>query len=192
MACRTLRFNLKREAAPVATTPLSLYGMQNTAFQSQTRSRPSCHHAIIAVWHAEYGVSISNEKPPQLPPRHYRCMACRIRRFNLKREAAPVATEEGATHMREPFPVSISNEKPPQLPQHDAWQSDVLNDKVSISNEKPPQLPRATIQDGEGTLTRFQSQTRSRPSCHLRRSQSVPQGIKVSISNEKPPQLPLL
>src|SRR5579884_2614915 len=184
-----LCFNLKREAAPVPTKPLSLYGMYNTAFQSQTRSRPSCHHAIIAVWHAEYGVSISNEKPPQLPPRHYRCMACRIRRFNLKREAAPVATEEGATHMREPLPVSISNEKPPQLPlapfpeRTARYQGFNLKREaapvatpviafvseqsvfVSISNEKPPQLPLSQIFSGRFSLI-------------------------VSISNEKPPQLP--
>src|SRR5579885_3653325 len=63
-------------------------------------------------------------------------------RFNLKREAAPVATRR-----RDPLQlvyglVSISNEKPPRLPQQCNVSALRLR-FVSISNEKPPRLPPA-------------------------------------------------
>src|SRR5579875_3409930 len=40
---RDLRFNLKREAAPVATLRYPLRAAPCCPFQSQTRSRPGCH-----------------------------------------------------------------------------------------------------------------------------------------------------
>src|SRR5579875_898096 len=62
-------------------------------FQSQTRSRPGCHPNIGGAISSLLNVSISNEKPPRLPllpkRRQKKGMPC----FNLKREAAPVATD---------------------------------------------------------------------------------------------------
>ncbi len=40
------RFNLKREAAPVATLLACLAALIVSLFQSQTRSRPGCHAAV--------------------------------------------------------------------------------------------------------------------------------------------------
>jgi hypothetical protein len=41
-------FNLKREAAPVATVKVLLRNPRDDMFQSQTRSRPSCHCDCLA------------------------------------------------------------------------------------------------------------------------------------------------
>src|SRR5579885_3653324 len=87
-------------------------------FQSQTRSRPGCHPTILRTLSAQdIHVSISNEKPPRLPhvnaasssqsetsfqsqtrsrPGCHAAARSPTTRiwpcFNLKREAAPVAT----------------------------------------------------------------------------------------------------
>src|SRR5579875_650212 len=111
-------------------------------FQSQTRSRPSCHGEFDGKRVRVPKVSISNEKPPQLP-------------------------RKGLISMRkEKNRVSISNEKPPQLPHASRLQSAKRFIVVSISNEKPPQLPLARATD-IAISAGFQSQTRSRPSCHM-------------------------
>src|SRR5579875_2911039 len=60
-------FNLKREAAPVATSCRGARWNQRCLFQSQTRSRPSCHAGMSQPTASQLQVSISNEKPPQLP-----------------------------------------------------------------------------------------------------------------------------
>ena len=85
-------FNLKREAAPVATKGVKESGRPVFRFQSQTRSRPSCHAVVGGAQALFIPVSISNEKPPQLPQSR--------------------TIKEAVVH----FKVSISNEKPPQLP----------------------------------------------------------------------------
>src|SRR5579885_1974759 len=134
-------------------------------FQSQTRSRPSCHACLAPASRSSRSLSISNEKPPQLPPAMMvRRRCCQMPTFNLKREAAPVATFERLRENCIGHPLSISNEKPPQLPLPRTLR--VVNVlPLSISNEKPPQLPRHA--SSECGLCFF-----------------------LSISNEKPPQLP--
>src|SRR5579885_2688626 len=87
-----MRFNLKREAAPVATDYPRPRAGGVPVFQSQTRSRPCCHLAKARQLLMAVEVSISNEKPPRLPP---------FRVFPT--------TLVGRS-------VSISNEKPPRLP----------------------------------------------------------------------------
>ncbi len=115
-------FNLKREAAPVATKnrERGFTGVVEL-FQSQTRSRPGCHpgrHALCIALPLSRFQSQTRSRPgchricPAPSPDAAEC-------FNLKREAAPVAT----------------------VP----------------SNRSP------------GTHIKFQSQTRSRPGCHPRR-----------------------
>ncbi len=184
------RFNLKREAAPVATKVCQRIASIKEKFQSQTRSRSGCHSPLIFCMDFVIVVSISNEKPPRLPrhldvhPSLSRCYC-----FNLKREAAPVATGIGQQDLAPNIWVSISNEKPPRLP-HGGCGSLHSQQHVSISNEKPPRLPRhvAIVRRQErarfnlkreaapvatpATTSRriessmFQSQTRSRPGCH--------------------------
>ena len=186
-----------------------------TRFQSQTRSRPGCHALPTQPATPTTGVSISNEKPPRLP-RHRYIVACRqyarfqsqtrsrpgchtsspaSRRpchsgFNLKREAAPVATLMAPSNVGPQTAVSISNEKPPRLPLDKLRRSRLHGQVVSISNEKPPRLPLeqrmapgprrqsfnlkreaapvATAQRVRPAFLqyKFQSQTRSRPGCH--------------------------
>ncbi len=182
-------------------------------FQSQTRSRPSCHASQGDRDAAAERLSISNEKPPQLPPQTgYAWQAmCWLSISNEKPPQLPLPRTLRVVNV---LPLSISNEKPPQLPQGASikltrfW-------AVSISNEKPPQLPLlhpivktdrfrcfnlkreaapvATSCRGARWNQRclFQSQTRSRPSCHAGMSQPTASQLQVSISNEKPPQLPL-
>ncbi len=110
-------------------------------FQSQTRSRPSCHVSPLILKGIKYGVSISNEKPPQLPL------------------LGGWGIIQGIVY-------------------------------VSISNEKPPQLPLSRDNRNMDAVRLFQSQTRSRPSCHLIFHIFIYIDFSVSISNEKPPQLP--
>ncbi len=95
-----------------------------TLFQSQTRSRPSCHCRSPGE---AIGASSS---------------------FNLKREAAPVATLRMISSCSSRHLVSISNEKPPQLPP--LWM---------VRSRHPGAL--------------FQSQTRSRPSCHGKKTRKI-------------------
>ncbi len=183
-------FNLKREAAPVATSCRGARWNQRCLFQSQTRSRPSCHAGMSQPTASQLQVSISNEKPPQLPlflpqisarftplfqsqtrsrPSCHRCAwqdeQVRIDGFNLKREAAPVATGKatGTGHI------------------------DAI---VSISNEKPPQLPRGEERRGEKMGEGFNLKREAAPVATGTNSQVVTVRIYVSISNEKPPQLP--
>ncbi len=119
---------------------LSSQQRRRPAFQSQTRSRPSCHL-----------------------PGTRRMLIGRI--------------------------VSISNEKPPQLPLMESM-SAMPAVLVSISNEKPPQLPLSNVAPEIFDDIQFQSQTRSRPSCHTADFAISFLDFLVSISNEKPPQLP--
>ncbi len=133
-------FNLKREAAPVATRRPGVGAAQIATFQSQTRSRSGCHSIFAFRESLPCVVSISNEKPPRLPLDRRQILRPVPGRFNLKREAAPVATFH-----------------------HD--------DEILF-------------------WTRFQSQTRSRPGCHVRKRSSLIRALSVSISNEKPPRLP--
>src|SRR5579884_1831336 len=140
----------------------------------------------------ESSLSISNEKPPQLPHDGSALRSAGLSKtFNLKREAAPVATRHARGQHQHLRDLSISNEKPPQLPRVGAGGA-TCRERLSISNEKPPQLPRvpgtglpviaksfnlkreaapvATRDDGTAPMlpdANFQSQTRSRPSCHL-------------------------
>ncbi len=229
-------FNLKREAAPVATTPLSLYGMQNTAFQSQTRSRPSCHAESKRVPRTSLlgfqsqtrsrpschpflrtpddpclAVSISNEKPPQLPqdlvadmvsilyvsisnekppqlPRGVRRKACPgSQSFNLKREAAPVATKGTDKHeKREKSGFNLKREAAPVATCQPTAIGKALHccfnlkreaapvatcsrhryryqRRVSISNEKPPQLPHDLAQQLAQQLEGFNLKREAAP-----------------------------
>src|SRR5579885_1728089 len=83
------------------------------AFQSQTRSRPGCHPACLPGSAHCLVLSISNEKPPRLPPCLPAWQRSLSRCFNLKREAAPVATPQCHDLRQAIEHVSISNEKPP-------------------------------------------------------------------------------
>src|SRR5579884_843956 len=86
------RFNLKREAAPVATRrrdPLQLvYGLVSISNEKPPRLPQQCNVSALRLRR----VSISNEKPPRLPPRVFASTCQQRFCFNLKREAAPVAT----------------------------------------------------------------------------------------------------
>ena len=156
-------------------------------FQSQTRSRPSCHQ-----W--DKGISTSllmcfnlkrEAAPVATSPRWMRRSAncsfnlkreaapvATLRRaignilhigFNLKREAAPVATacKFSAAHFL--WRVSISNEKPPQLPLYHAEGSDPIKRAVSISNEKPPQLPPLANQGNDESRRSFNLKREAAP-----------------------------
>src|SRR5579875_2505938 len=112
-----LGFSQRSATVVVATSQGYAIDHDTTQFQSQTRSRPGCHLAVAF---------------PGIPGKLG---------FNLKREAAPVATLL-------------------MLALFDAMCS------VSISNEKPPRLPRSTRRTKTPKPARFQSQTRSRPGCH--------------------------
>ncbi len=162
----------------------------------------------------ESSLSISNEKPPQLPHDGSALRSAGLSKtFNLKREAAPVATRHAIGQHQHLRDLSISNEKPPQLPRVGAGGA-TCRERLSISNEKPPQLPRdmpeanISIYEIFQSQTRsrpschasalaallagrdFQSQTRSRPSCHACLAPASRSSRSLSISNEKPPQLP--
>ncbi len=183
-------FQSQTRSRPSCHLPALADSFDKPEFQSQTRSRPSCHFTIPMFYLLDCEVSISNEKPPQLPhPLSQRTYPVRLC-FNLKREAAPVATwrrTQGAfrlprfqsqtrsrpsCHGERRFcvllrqRVSISNEKPPQLPRCPPRNGAGAAYGVSISNEKPPQLPRRCFLTVLLACILFQSQTRSRPSCH--------------------------
>src|SRR5579875_1426094 len=111
-------------------------------FQSQTRSRPSCHFSERLQDWQEWG-SISNEKPPPLPP------------FLLLHFVPGRGRFQSQTRSR-PSCHTIDEE---------ILATDL---EVSISNEKPPQLPRRYPYSRRSLCWEFQSQTRSRPSCHAR------------------------
>ncbi len=163
-----------------------------TQFQSQTRSRPSCHfregnrlashmHSFnlkreaapvatpflpggVPLWRE---VSISNEKPPQLPPNILHSINNTTICFNLKREAAPVAT------------LAVDTE------------SGYYDRYVSISNEKPPQLPRPSNQRLACPLCScFNLKREAAPVATAPLADRLSARSDVSISNEKPPQLP--
>ncbi len=111
-------FNLRREAAPHATVHFRHVYSVNVLFQSQTRSRSTCDTVVLRyeivqrVFQSQTrsrstcdtnnqtrqnnfcGVSISDEKP--LHMRRFASLAWQSRRpcFNLRREAAPHATDE--------------------------------------------------------------------------------------------------
>src|SRR5579884_2738341 len=99
------RFNLKREAAPVATRrrdPLQLvYGLVSISNEKPPRLPQQCNVSALRLRR----VSISNEKPPRLPPRVFASTCQQRFCFNLKREAAPVATLSSApaAGLWEPF-----------------------------------------------------------------------------------------
>ncbi len=183
-------FNLKREAAPVATLRAGFASPQISRFQSQTRSRPSCHPITRQRWMSRIVVSISNEKPPQLPRSSARRASVSVTmfqsqtrsrpschgpsgftsrapipRFNLKREAAPVATSNLFDHRRVRCGFQSQTRSRPSchFPVSDTCKRYLI---VSISNEKPPQLPHQHRRPTSRDDFKFQSQTRSRPSCH--------------------------
>ena len=113
-------FNLKREAAPVATRATLAIRSSSVTFQSQTRSRPGCHvRGGLRIAQASHG-------------------------FNLKREAAPVATCPGGIRLLDALNVSISNEKPPRLPPHDP--AHPLSAGHSCFNLKREAAPVATCE----------------------------------------------
>ncbi len=84
LAHGTHRFNLRREAAPHATT--LGFNLRREAAPHATPQR--------SLYATESVVSISDEKPlhMRLDPIHDR--AVRVSRFNLRREAAPHATPQ--------------------------------------------------------------------------------------------------
>src|SRR6266702_4590235 len=85
-------FNLRREAAPHATSSVPSYSSVMDSFQSQTRSRSTCDCLSAYCSIHPFYVSISDEKP--LHMRHHFHTRCthRCLGFNLRREAAPHAT----------------------------------------------------------------------------------------------------
>ena len=134
-------------------------------FQSQTRSRPGCHDEKVA-----YGLL---------------CQFC----FNLKREAAPVATRVLHFDQAARKAVSISNEKPPRLPLS-TRHANTLSDCAFQSQTRSRPGCHYSTSAGASPFLVFQSQPRSRPGCHTLLLFRLIDQQFVSISNEKPPRLP--
>src|SRR6266851_4298902 len=111
-------FNLRREAAPHATTLGGSWYCPLCRFQSQTRSRSTCDDRAY--------------------PGSDRAFPC----FNLRREAAPHATEGRPLRIGLPCEVSISDEKLLHMRHVGILPDSSYNVGVSISDEKPLHMRR--------------------------------------------------
>ncbi len=90
------RCNLKREAAPLATSPTTGHFLPIPSLQSQARSRSPGYTEQVQALTPWLMVAISSEKPLPWLPDIKKAIVQRGVGCNLKREAAPLATEETA------------------------------------------------------------------------------------------------
>src|SRR5579875_212624 len=109
-----LGFSQRSATVVVATSQGYAIDHDTTQFQSQTRSRPGCHIAQVGTL-----------------PRY-------VLGFNLKREAAPVATQDEEDKDAEDRAVSISNEKPPRLPRRSALPVSLPVSSFNLKREAAP------------------------------------------------------
>src|SRR5579884_3587991 len=102
-------------------------------------------------------VSISNEKPPQLPHLLISWTSQMYKRFNLKREAAPVATAGHSCpeSLRARICFNLKREAAPVATKSDFERKSIGLRVVSISNEKPPQLPQRLPRVASGAAGRL-------------------------------------
>src|SRR6266487_3174133 len=210
-----MRFNLRREAAPHATAGPCCTPSTDFAFQSQTRSRSTCDIESKCHLLPYPLVSISDEKPLHMRPYQPATNGGSITGFNLRREAAPHATNREPARQRDrrqfqsqtrsrstcdngslpwlglaPF-VSISDEKPLHMRRISPMKTMSMTHLVSISDEKPLHMRHSRVI--QCCLLSHVSISDEKP-LHMRRSSSRYRLLVlslVSISDEKPLHMPL-
>ncbi len=108
---RLLGFNLRREAAPHATSREERCQMPENVFQSQTRSRSTCDFVKRLCCQLSLHVSISDEKP--LHMRHGAAYSeCRQFTFQSQTRSRSTCDLDKEGNFPRRNYVSISDEKP--------------------------------------------------------------------------------
>src|SRR6266567_2119148 len=133
-------FNLRREAAPHATTRHSTITDSRFLFQSQTRSRSTCDAATSSQ------VKLVDTTFQSQTRSRSTC------------DYVVFLVESGGSH------VSISDEKPLHMRPRKPGVSG-HHQVVSISDEKPLHMRLTLMSTMHSPLLLFQSQTRSRSTC---------------------------
>ncbi len=179
------RFNLRREANPLATAPGLRLSPPLFVFQSQARSQSPGDFSASLLEPGGSRVSISGEKPipwrrpaqkPQRPQRN---------RFNLRREANPLATAQGLVIARADgvFQSQARSQSPGDVTVPNATAGIIT---VSISGEKPIPWRLHAMSSLCGVILMFQSQARSQSPGDSESDGAGANCCIVSISGEKP------
>ncbi len=122
-------FNLRREAAPHATST-------STVFQSQTRSRSTCDQQSRTLCGSRKGVSISDEKPLHMRLVHTRRLPELLIVFQSQTRSRSTCDLVILDYRWSLVYVSISDEKPLHMRLHPTSPL-CRRGSVSISDEKP-------------------------------------------------------